>query len=338
MYHPSTRLLTILELLQTHPHMSGEELASRLEVEPRTVRRYIQMLQEMGMPVEGMRGPGGGYRLRPGFKLPPLLFTEEEATAVLLGLIGSSWLEIDLPSIALQGAIAKVYRVLPVKGRERLQAISSHMQLLPRAQDEHTNAEWLVMVSEAAQERRRAVIEYCSHHNEVTQRTIEPYGVVGWRGRWYVVGYCCLRRGYRTFRLDRFRSVQLLSETFFANEDFDYRAYADKHLTAVPAKWSIEVEFHAELHLVQHKIPSAYGQLTVTPTGVLYQTHHVHLPAMARYLVGLDLPFVILHPSELREALRQLAEEMMQIATTSARDQHNGKGTAHDYQSSALES
>ena len=83
------------------------------------------------MPVEGMRGPGGGYRLRPGFKLPPLLFTEEEATAVVLGLLGASWLEIDLPSVALEGALAKVYRVLPLKGRERLQAISSHMLLLP---------------------------------------------------------------------------------------------------------------------------------------------------------------------------------------------------------------
>ena len=105
MYHPTTRLLTILELLQTHAQMSGEELARRLEVEPRSVRRYVLMLQEMGMPVEGVRGPGGGYRLRPGFKLPPLLFTEEEATAVVLGLLGTPWLEVDLSSMAVGGAL-----------------------------------------------------------------------------------------------------------------------------------------------------------------------------------------------------------------------------------------
>ena len=96
MYHPTTRLLTILELLQTHPYLSGDELARRLEVEVRSVRRYILMLQEMGIPVEGTRGPGGGYRLRPGYKLPPLLFTEEEATAMVLGLLGIAWLEIEL--------------------------------------------------------------------------------------------------------------------------------------------------------------------------------------------------------------------------------------------------
>ena len=95
MYHPTTRLLTILELLQTHPSLSGEALARRLEVEPRSVRRYIAMLQDMGMPIEAVRGPGGGYQLRPGFKLPPLLFSEEEATAIVLGLLSTSWLAID---------------------------------------------------------------------------------------------------------------------------------------------------------------------------------------------------------------------------------------------------
>src|ERR1700730_8633186 len=140
MYHPTTRLLTILELLQTHPHLSGATLARRPEVEPRSVRRYIIMLQEMGMPVEGVRGPGGGYRLRPGFRLPPLLFTEEEATALVLGLLGAPWLEIDLSSVAVEGALAKVYRVLPIKGRERLQAISSPITLSPHRQEVRPDA------------------------------------------------------------------------------------------------------------------------------------------------------------------------------------------------------
>src|SRR5262245_1212921 len=113
MYHPTTRLLTILELLQIHPSLSGAALARRLEVEPRSVRRYIMMLQDMGMPIEAVRGPGGGYRLRPGFKLPPLLFTEEEATAIMFGLLSSAWLEIGLSGVAIESALAKVFRVLP---------------------------------------------------------------------------------------------------------------------------------------------------------------------------------------------------------------------------------
>lgn len=324
MYHPTTRLLTILELLQTHPHLGGEALAHRLEVEPRTVRRYILMLQELGLPIEGNRGPGGGYRLRPGFKLPPLLFTEEEATAVVLGLLGTTWLEIELSSVAVEGALAKVYRVLPQKGRERLQAISSHMILSPHREDTRPDASLLVNLGEAVQARRRIAIEYCSHHNEVTERQVEPYGVVGWKGHWYVVGYCCLRQGYRLFRLDRMRRVQFLADTFTRAEDFDCRAYVIKSLGTIPARWQIEVEFQAELYAVQQKIPSTYGRLTRTETGVLFQTHHNELPTMARYLVGLDLPFNIHRPPELREALRHLAEQMMQIATAGQPAGHAG--------------
>jgi predicted DNA-binding transcriptional regulator YafY len=314
MYHPTTRLLTILELLQTHPYLSGEELANRLEVEPRSVRRYITMLQEMGMPVEGIRGPGGGYRLRPGFKLPPLLFTEEEATAVVLGLLGTPWLEVDLSSMAVGGALAKVYRVLPLKGRERLQAISSHLILSPHRQETRPAASLLVGISEAARQRQRIAIEYTSYENEVSQRRVEPYGIAGWQGHWYVVGYCCLRQGIRMFRMDRMRNVQFLRETFERAEDFDCQAYVIKHLATIPPIWSIEIEFQAPLYAVQHKIPATHGTLSETPTGVLFQTHHSHLESFARYLIGLSLPFTIQKPPELRETLRLLAEQLLQVA------------------------
>ncbi|GCE17260.1 helix-turn-helix transcriptional regulator [Dictyobacter kobayashii] len=320
MYHPSTRLLTILDLLQMHPYLSGEELARRLEVEPRTVRRYIGMLQDMGMPIEGSRGPGGGYKLRPGFKLPPLLFTEEEATAVVLGLLGTSWLEIELSALAVEGALAKVYRILPARGRQQLQAISSNMMLSPHQRDIRPEASLLVSLSEASHAHLRITIEYSSHHNQATTRTIEPYGIAGWKGHWYLVGYCLLRQSYRTFRLDRIRQVQILTETFVPAADFNYQDYILKHLITVPEKWLIEVEFQAELHLVQHKIPSAHGKLTQTPTGVLFQSHHIDLPSMARYLMNLDLPFVIHQPPELRAALLQLAENMIRIATAGRED------------------
>jgi predicted DNA-binding transcriptional regulator YafY len=313
MYHPTTRLLTILELLQTRAHWSGEELARRLEVEPRSVRRYIQMLQEMGIPVEGARGPGGGYRLRSGFKLPPLLFTEDEATAVVIGLLGAPWLEIEMSALAIEGALAKVYRVLPSKGRERLQAISSHLLLSPHQRDRRPDISLLVNLGEAAQEQRRIAIEYHNHHNEATQREIEPYGVAGWKGHWYLVGYCCLRQGPRLFRLDRIGKVQFLEDTFVKKEDFDCQEYVVKRLGTIPDRWRIEVEFRAELYAVQQKIPSTHGKLTEIANGVLFQTHHGELSAIARYLMGLGIPFVIRQPPELREALRELAEEMMRI-------------------------
>lgn len=318
MYHPTTRLLTILELLQTHPHLNGDTLASRLEVETRSVRRYILMLQEMGIPIEGTRGPGGGYRLRPGYKLPPLLFTEEEATTIVLGLLGAPWLELELPTVAVESALAKVYRVLPLKGRDRLQAISSHMILSSPQKDTRPALSLLMDISEAIQQRRRVALDYCSHNNEVTQREIEPYGVVGWKGHWYVVGYCCLRQDYRLFRLDRVQDARTLTTGFVRAENFDCQAFVIKRLGTIPARWQIEVEFQAELYIVKHKIPANIGRLSETSTGTLLQCHHVHLDEMARYLMGLNLPFVIHNPPELRDALRELAEQMLRIANTPA--------------------
>src|ERR1700738_2397245 len=140
MYHPTSRVLAVLELLQSRPSITGPELAARLEMDVRTVRRYIMHLQDVGIPVESNIGRHGGYRLRPGFKLPPLIFTEGEATALTLGLLASSWLEIGQSSAAIEGALAKVSRVLPLRARERLQALSSGIALLPHNQQARPDA------------------------------------------------------------------------------------------------------------------------------------------------------------------------------------------------------
>ena len=314
MYHPTTRLLTILELLQAHPTLSGTALARRLEVEPRSVRRYIQMLQDMGMPIEAVRGPGGGYQLRPGFKLPPLLFTEAEATAIVLGLLGSSWLELGLPAMSTEGALAKAFRVLPLRARERLNAVSSHLVFSPHERDARPDATLLIGLSEAIQQRQRVVIDYRSQSDELTQRTVEPYGLAAWWGRWYLVGYCCLRQGYRVFRLDRVQHVQCIAETFERPEEFDCYAFMVEHLAKASAHWQIEVEFHASLELVQQKIPATYGTLAATPTGVLFQYQYGDLRSTALYLIGLNIPFAVHRPPELRAVLLGLAEQMMQSA------------------------
>src|SRR5262249_13023372 len=157
--------------------------------------------------------------------------------------------------------------------------------------------------------------EYSSYDNESTQRVVEPYGLVGWKGHWYLTAFCCLRKGFRTFRLDRASGIRFLEEIFVRDEDFDCEAYVNKHLISVPQKWQIEVEFQATLHEVKRKIPGSYGRLSETPTGVLFQYHYDNLQMVARYLMGLDLPFVIHQPPELRDALLSLAERMRQIAT-----------------------
>src|SRR5215469_10332334 len=121
MYHPTTRVLTVLEMLQSHQTLNGSALAERLEVDPRTIRRYIMMLQDMGIPIEADTGRYGGYRLQPGFKLPPLMFNDEEAIAVILSLLIARQIGLVAAAPAIEGAIAKLERVLPVSMRERIQ-------------------------------------------------------------------------------------------------------------------------------------------------------------------------------------------------------------------------
>ena len=313
MYHPPSRVLTVLELIQSKPSITGPELAERLEMDVRTVRRYITHLQDVGIPVEANIGRYGGYRLRPGFKLPPLIFTEEEATAIMLGLLASTWLEIGQSAVAIEGALAKVSRVLPMRARERLEAVTSHLVLFPHNQQARPDASLLIDLSGAIHASQRIEIDYRSLHNEVTHRKVEPYGITGWKGHWYLGGYCCLRQDYRSFRLDRIQQVQILSETFEKAENFDFEAYVKEQYNT--AGMHMEVEFQGELSAVQQKIPTLYGTLTETPTGVLLQEQYDDVESMARYLMSLNLPFVIHHPPELREALLRLGERMVQLAT-----------------------
>lgn len=315
MYHPTSRVLTVLELLQARPSITGPELAARLEMDVRTVRRYITHLQDVGIPIEANIGRYGGYRLRPGFKLPPLLFTEEEATAIMLGLLASPWLEIEQSSVAVEGALAKVSRVLPLRARERLQTIAEHLVFFAGHQEARPDVSLLIALSEAIGQQQRIAIDYRSHYDELTHRKVEPYGIVGWDGHWYLVGYCCLRQGHRTFRLDRIQQAVVLADPFERPEGFDCRTYVIEQYGKKSVRWQIEVEFQAPLYTVQQKIPASYGRFSATPGGVLFQSHTENLDSQARYLMSLNLPFVIHQPPELREALRRLAEQMAQIAS-----------------------
>jgi predicted DNA-binding transcriptional regulator YafY len=324
MYHPTGRVLTVLELLQSRPSISGPELAARLEMDVRSVRRYITILQDVGIPVEATIGRHGGYRLRPGFKLPPLMFTEEEATAIMLGLLASTWIEVGISSAAIEGALAKVSRVLPIQARERLDALAAHLILLPHHQSARPDATLLINLSEAVQQRQRIAIDYRSHQDQASHRTVEPYGITGWKGHWYLVAYCCLRQDHRMFRLDRIQQMRRLTDSFERAEDFDYEAYIREQYSSASARWHVEVEFQAALYTVQQKIPASYGTLTATPTGVLLTGQYDNIDSIARYLVALELPFVVHRPTELREALLRLADQISRIAMSAP-----GSNTGH---------
>jgi predicted DNA-binding transcriptional regulator YafY len=149
MYHPTTRVLTVLELLQARGNMGGAELAARMEVDGRTVRRYIMMLQDMGIPIEATRGPGGGYQLRPGFKMPPLMLTDDEALAIVLSLIAARRQGIPAAMHTIEGALAKIERVLPTGLRTRLQAVQSAVAFVPKPVADQPPGEMVLLLSTA---------------------------------------------------------------------------------------------------------------------------------------------------------------------------------------------
>jgi predicted DNA-binding transcriptional regulator YafY len=314
MYFPTTRVLTILELLQSRQQLSGPELAERLEVNTRTVRRYITMLQDLGIPVEAERGRYGAYRLRPGFKLPPLMFTEDEALALTLGLLAARRLGLTATAPAVEGALAKIERVLPLTLRQRVQAIQETLILDFPQTGATPRSEVLVTLSAATQQCRRAWLRYLSWQSEETERAVDLYGLVYRGGFWYAVGYCHLRTGLRVFRLDRILHAEMRDETYIRPDGFDALGYVMRSLVNVPATWPIEVLLETTLEEARQRVPPVIATLEQAPDGVLMQCSVGNLEWITHFLVGLDCSFVVRHPPELRDELRKLADKIVQMA------------------------
>src|SRR5690349_1979581 len=310
MSHPTTRVLTVLELLQSRSRMSGAELADRLDVDPRTVRRYVSTLQDLGVPVESEAGRYGGYRLTPGYKLPPMMFNEEEALALILGLLAARRAGLLGEAPAVEGALSKIDRVLPDRLRGRVQALQGALAFTPlRGFGAASNSGALLTISEAAQESRRIWIRYRAG-DDVTERSIDPYGVVHHRGRWYVVGWCHLREDIRMFRLERVAALEPREEDFAKPLDFNCVSYVLESLATVQWGWPIEVLLELPIEDARRRIAADMGTVERRQDGVLFHTRADELEFMARYLVQIDCPFRVLHPPELREAVRKLARQL----------------------------
>lgn len=321
MYHPTTRVLTVLELLQARGRLSGPEIAERLEVDLRTVRRYVTMLQDLGIPVEAERGRHGGYRLRPGYRLPPLVFNEEEALALMLGLLAARRLGMIAAATTVEGALAKLERALPPDVRERVSAVQETLTLDPPPGVAVPATTTVLAVGAAVQGNRRVWIRYLSSGTTETERLVDPYGLVHVIGRWYVPGYCHLRQDTRLFRLDRILAIDVLGDIFTPPSDFDPLAFVQASLAEAPGAWRIEAFLATSPEDAEQRV-SPYGvSLEVHADGVIARFNVDSLDWAARYLVALGIPFVVLQPLELREALRQLA---VRIGEASGNDKVEG--------------
>ncbi|MEV7783237.1 YafY family protein [Kitasatospora sp. NPDC088351] len=312
MDHPVSRVLALLELLQARPGLTGAELAERLAVDERTVRRYAARLVDLGIPVRADRGRYGGYRLLPGYRLPPLMLTGDEAASVVLGLLAGRSSGLSVGEQAAETALAKIRRVLPAQLRERVAAVEQTLGLTSApAAGPSPAAAALFTLAEAARRRRRVALAYRDRTGEPSEREFDPYGLVFHSGRWYTTGLDHRSGELRTFRLDRIEAAEPREAGFEAPEGFDPVQRVVESLASVPWTHEVEVVLTTTLAEARHRIPPAAG--TLTPTGggrVLLRARAQNLDGVAVMLAGLGWPFTVRRPDALRAEVRALAARL----------------------------
>lgn len=314
MARPTTRVLALLELLQTHRRMTGAELAARLEVDGRTLRRYIAALEDLGIPILAERGRYGGYMLMPGYKVPPLMFTQEETLAVGLGLVAARRLGLGDRAAAIESAQAKLERVMPAPLQKRLRALGETVALDLPAPSAPVDDATLATLAEAIRSARRVRLDYQPEAGAATTRDVDPYGLVYRRGRWYVSGHCHLRRDLRSFRLDRIRQVQLVDAYFGRPAHFDAAAHLGRRITELPRAIPVSVLLHTDLADAMSDLGESLGTLAPVEGGVLLQARTDSLAWFARQLARLGCRFTVLAPPGLRQAVRRHARRLLAAA------------------------
>ncbi len=311
MYSPTTRVLTVLELLQSHGRLSGAELARRLQVDGRTLRRYIAKLEDLGIPVVAERGRYGCYSLIAGFKLPPMMFTDDEALALSLGLLAARGLGLAEAAPASESAQAKLERVMPYQLKNRVRALGETVTLDMRHAAAPGDNTALLALSSAAHGWQRVHMAYRSADDEITERDFDAYGLAFRRGRWYVVGWCHLRGALRSFRLDRVQEVRPLNVVFTPPADFNAAQYLVLGLATMPRTNTVRLLLHTDLQTAQTELPDSIGVFQPSDKGVLLHSQTDHIPWFARQLSRLPFSFEIQEPPALRAALREHAQRTL---------------------------
>jgi predicted DNA-binding transcriptional regulator YafY len=315
MYDPIMRVFTVLEILQARDSVTGAELAERLEVDLRTVQRYIVRLKDLKIPIDSSRGVGGAYRLRPGFRVPPLLLTNEEAFALSLGLRALRQIGLSAFAPATESTLTKLERVLPEKLRESIRTVEDVVAVEPGPWVVSTSVDYLVRAASAIRTGKRIRFGYRSHSGDASRRQIEPYGVVHTDGRWYVIGYCLSRRALRTFRLDRITDLEIRTAGFRRPSEFDAQHYLYEHMPFVQSEYQIDVWIDMPLAEVEQSVAPWRIATEADGRGTRLRCGRDRLEMLAALLLSLGRRIVVHSPVELRKTFRQMARRAMEAAS-----------------------
>jgi predicted DNA-binding transcriptional regulator YafY len=312
MANTSSRTLRLLSLLQTHRYWPGSELAGRLGVSTRTLRRDVDRLRELGYPVEAQRGVEGGYQLAAGAALPPLVIDDEEAVALVLGLQAAAQNAVEGMAESSVRALAKVVRVMPARLRRRVEALRA--VTVPAVWGGGTgpvvDPAALTTVALACREEERLTFGYTAADGAATERHAEPHRLVPSGRRWYLVAYDLDRADWRSFRLDRLSDPEGTGVRFRPRElpAADAAAFVRAGLENLPRPYRVEALVEAPAEAVRRRI-GRWAQVAEADDGhslVRMTADDLNWPMLALGAAGAE--FRVLGPPELAERVREWGE------------------------------
>jgi predicted DNA-binding transcriptional regulator YafY len=315
MLETSSRLLELLSLLQARREWSGPQLADRLEVGARTVRRDMERLRRLGYPVSATPGVAGGYRLGAGASLPPLLLDEEEAVAVAVGLRTAASVGVAGIEETAVRALGKLEQVLPKRLRRRVNALGAATVPYP-VTGPSVDPETLAVIASACRDEERLRFAYRTHDGTASRRLVEPHRLVHTGRRWYLVAWDADRGDWRTFRVDRIERVAP-DRRFVPREPpaEDIAAYVARAVSSARDRYQARVVLHAPLERVAGRVPHTVGTLEpIDARSCLLRTGSDWLGGLAVYIAEIGVDFEVLDPPELVERVKELAGRFARAA------------------------
>ncbi|MEU9116338.1 YafY family protein [Streptomyces sp. NPDC048483] len=314
MLETSARLLRLLSLLQAHRSWSGADLADRLDVTPRTVRRDIDRLRELGYPVHSAPGTAGGYQLGPGAELPPLLLDDEEAVAVAVGLRTAAAGGVEGIEETSVRALAKLEQVLPHRLQRRVSALNTFtVPMLGRPGGPRVDAHTLTELAHACRDSYRLRFDYTGHDGAVSRRSVEPHRLVSAQRRWYLVGWDVDRGDWRTYRADRITPAPPHGPRFAPREPpaEDLAAYVSQGVSTRVYAEHATLLLHVPVERAAERISPSAGVLEpVDGHSCLLRTGAHSLEVMVVHVVMMGFDFEVREPPELTEKVREIRDRL----------------------------
>jgi predicted DNA-binding transcriptional regulator YafY len=312
MSETSGRLLKLLSFLQARRDWPGAELAERLEVSGRTIRRDVERLRALGYPVESLSGPAGGYRLRAGTAMPPLLLDEDEAIAIAVGLRTAARASVTGIEETSIRALVKLEQVLPAHLRRRVGALGS-ATIAPTATGPTVDPQHLTVIAGACRESECLRFAYRSRDGSDTRREVEPHSLVNLGRRWYLVAWDRRRDDWRTFRVDRLDRPAATGATFTARKlpAKDAAAYVERSISGAPSRFEARVTVHAPATEIASRLPPYWGTFEpIDAHSCEYRAGDDDLGWLAMRIAMLGVDVEVHEPPELIEHLRALARRL----------------------------